>query len=72
MEVTNVEGPVIIYINYFDKQMSMRVVNSPLAESTPSNEALQLRHDINRLTIEYFNGKYCQKPLAIILKKEFV
>ena len=71
MEVTNVEGPVIIYINYFDKQMSMRVVNSPLAESTPSNEALQLRHDINRLTIEYFNGKYCQKPLAIILKKEF-
>ena len=55
-----------------NNEMSLRVVNSPLSLPNPSNEAVQLRHDINRLTIEYFNGKYCQKPLAIILKKEFV
>ena len=70
--VNKVEGNVIIYSNVINNEMSLRVVNSPLSLPNPSNEAVQLRHDINRLTLEFFNGKYCQNPISIILRRQSV
>ncbi|MGN1230098.1 MAG: histidine kinase dimerization/phospho-acceptor domain-containing protein [Prevotella sp.] len=70
--VNKVEGDVIIYSNVINNEMSLRVVNSPLSLPNPSNEAIQLRHDINRLTLEFFKGKYCQNPISIILRRQSV
>ena len=69
VEMTKVEGKVTMHIHLFDNTLNVRVENSPLALPDQSKEALQLRHDINRMTLDYFKGKYCQNPLGLILRK---
>lgn len=39
-----------------------RVVNSPLADPTLQTQKAEVRHSINRLTIEYFKGTYTIEP----------
>lgn len=72
VDVKEPEDEVTMYISYFDGTLSIRVENSPLLQPDQSKEALQLRHDINRMTMDYFKWKYCQNPLGIILRKELV
>ena len=72
VDVKEPEDEVTMYISYFDGTLSIRVENSPLLQPDQSKEALQLRHDINRMTMHYFKWKYCQNPLGIILRKELV
>lgn len=69
VEMTKVEGKVTMHIHLFDNTLNVRVENSPLTLPDQSKEALQLRHDINRMTLDYFKGKYCQNPLGLILRK---
>jgi tetratricopeptide (TPR) repeat protein len=69
VEMAKVDGKVTMHIHLFDNTLNVRVENSPLALPDQSKEALQLRHDINRMTLDYFKGKYCQNPLGLILRK---
>lgn len=39
-----------------------RVVNSPLADPALQTQKAEVRHSINRLTIEYFKGTYTIEP----------
>lgn len=41
-----------------------RVVNSPLADPAMQTQKVEVRHNINRLTIEYFKGTYTIEPNA--------
>lgn len=69
VEMAKVDGKVTMHIHLFDNTLNVRVENSPLALPDQSKEALQLRHDINRMTLDYFKCKYCQNPLGLILRK---
>ena len=69
VEMAKVDGKVTMHIHLFDNTLNIRVENSPLALPDQSKEALQLRHDINRMTLDYFKCKYCQNPLGLILRK---
>ena len=69
VEMAKVDGKVTMHIHLFDNTLNVRVENSPLTLPDQSKEALQLRHDINRMTLDYFKGKYCQNPLGLILRK---
>ena len=40
------------------KYLVFRIVNSPIAGAEFQNSKVEVRHNINRLTIEYFKGTY--------------
>lgn len=57
---------VSLYLNR-DTQKELfvfRIVNSPLADPALQTQKAEIRHSINRLTIEYFKGKYTIQPNA--------
>src|SRR5574344_1607006 len=63
VDVKEPEDEVTMYISYFDGTLSIRVENSPLLQPDQSKEALRLRHDINRMTMDYFKWKYCRRNM---------
>ncbi|MFT0273546.1 sensor histidine kinase [Bacteroides thetaiotaomicron] len=57
---------VSLYLNR-DTQKELfvfRIVNSPLADPALQTQKAEIRHSINRLTIEYFKGTYTIQPNA--------
>lgn len=47
-----------LYRNEPEKQFVFRIINTPLADSEFQTRKVDIRHRINRLTIEYFGGTY--------------
>ena len=46
------------------KMLVFRIVNSPLADAQLQTQKTEIRHNINRMTIEYFGGTYTIEPNA--------
>ncbi len=40
------------------KSLVFRIVNSPIADPEFQDSKVEIRHNMNRLTIEYFKGTY--------------
>lgn len=47
------------------KHFVFRIINSPLAEAELQTQKVEVRHSINRLTIDYFGGTYTIEPDAL-------
>lgn len=47
-----------LYRNEPEKQFVFHIINTPLADSEFQTRKVDIRHRINRLTIEYFGGTY--------------
>lgn len=47
-----------LYCNEQEKLLVFRIINTPLADAEFQIRKTDVRHRINRLTIEYFGGTY--------------
>ena len=51
-----------LYCNEQEKLLVFRIINTPLADAEFQIRKTDVRHRINRLTIEYFKGTYTIEP----------